>query len=191
MEKENHLFKCPVLFKIPNLLWEEHSGHSPVRHFSVSVLREQGEPCWIKVLAFLSSRSFLSPAGLQTRTDTPTLQEFPILAFIPETTPPGYKCSQFCCQGRSTGTTPRGRSCIRGAPGSSQELTKGLLINTPTCFAQLTPVRKPFTHCLQLWSLWAERLKNPFALINTSHTNAIYFLYVCTTQKAQLKKKKN
>lgn len=98
MEKENHLFKCPVFIKIPNLLWEEHSGHNPVQYFNVSDLRVEGEPCWIKVLAFLTSCLFLSPAGLQTRTHTPTFQEFPILAIILETTPPGYKSSRFCCQ---------------------------------------------------------------------------------------------
>lgn len=99
--RKKHVFKHPVFFKIPNLLWEEHSGQNPVRHFSVSDLREEGEPCWIKVLAFLTSCLFLSPAGLQTRTHTPTFQEFSILAFILETTPPGYKSSWFCCQDKA------------------------------------------------------------------------------------------
>lgn len=141
-------------------------------------------------MAFLTSCLFLSPAGLQTRTDTPTFQEFPILAFYSRNNISWLQKQPILLPGKSTGTTPRGRSCIRRAPGSSQEPTKGLLINTPTCFAQLTPARGPYTLCLQLWSLWAEDFKNPFALINTCYTNAIYFLHTYSIQKAKLKKKK-
>lgn len=46
------------------------------------------------------------------------------------------------------------------------------------------------THCLQLWSLWAEHFKNPFALIiNTSYTNAIYLLHYMLYTKSSVKKK--
>lgn len=189
MEKENHLFKRPAFCKIPNLLWEEHSGHNPVKAFQCvrfertgRTLLDQGLGISHQLLVSLScwpsntyTHSYLpriSNFSFDSRNNTSWLQKQPVL--LP---------------GKRAAATPRGRSCIRRAPGSSQELIKGLLINTPTRFAQLTPVRKPFTHCLQLWSLWAEHFKNPFVLINTSYTIAIYFLH--TESSVKEKKIKN